>query len=179
MVFTNRLENKEIKILFEETIAAWFEERIYRDSRIDLFKALWDGDAETLANIISRYLRTTISFYDYSEAFYHAFLTGLFSGIGDICVTSKRKPGSISIKSNREYGEGRADVVVENRITQKAAVLEFKIAKSLTDVSSMCDVALSQIHDIGYAESLQEEEGYELISYGVIFYKKRCFIKKA
>ncbi|MBQ5564814.1 MAG: PD-(D/E)XK nuclease domain-containing protein, partial [Clostridia bacterium] len=94
-------------------------------------------------------------------------------------VTANRKPGSINIKSNREYGEGRADVVVENRITQKAAVLEFKIAKSLTDVSSMCDVALSQIHDIGYAESLQEEEGYELISYGVIFYKKRCFIKKA
>ena len=177
--FKLRLPNKEIKILFEETIAAWFEERIYRDSRIDLFKALWDGDAETLANIISRYLRTTISFYDYSEAFYHAFLTGLFSGIGDICVTANRKPGSINIKSNREYGEGRADVVVENRITQKAAVLEFKIAKSLTDVSSMCDVALSQIHDIGYAESLQEEEGYELISYGVIFYKKRCFIKKA
>jgi len=176
--FKLKLPNKEIKIIFEETVATWFNEYVCRNSRDDLFKALWNGDAVELANIISRYLRSTISFYDYSESFYHAFLAGLFSGIGDIGVTSKRKPGSISIKSNREYGEGRADVVIENRVTHTAAVLEFKVAENIADVSSMCDVALSQIHDIGYAEALQEDEGYDLISYGVIFYKKRCFIKK-
>ena len=173
-----KLVNHEIKELFSRTVAEWFKETVYKNSRDDLFKALWDGDAAELANIISRYLRTTISFYDYSESFYHAFLAGLFSGFGDISVTPKRKPGSISIKSNREYGEGRADVVIENRVTHTAAVLEFKVADNITDVSSMCDVALSQIHDIGYAEALQEDEGYDLISYGVIFYKKRCFIKK-
>ena len=173
-----KLVNNEIKELFSRTVAEWFKETVYKNSRDDLFKALWDGDAAELANIISRYLRTTISFYDYSESFYHAFLAGLFSGFGDISVTPKRKPGSISIKSNREYGEGRADVVIENRVTHTAAVLEFKVADNITDVSSMCDVALSQIHDIGYAEALQEDEGYDLISYGVIFYKKRCFIKK-
>ena len=176
--FKLRLPNNEIKMLFEETIALWFREKTCRDSRDDLFKALWDGDAAALANIISRYLRTTISFYDYSESFYHAFLAGLFSGIGDIGVTPNHRPGGIHIKSNREYGEGRADVVIENRVTHTAAVLEFKVAENITDVSSMCDVALSQIHDIGYAEALQEDEGYDLISYGVIFYKKRCFIKK-
>ena len=173
-----RLVNNEIKELFSTTVSDWFKETVYRNSRDDLFKALWSGDAVELANIISRYLRTTISFYDYSESFYHAFLAGLFSGFGDISVTQKRKPGSISIKSNREYGEGRADVVIENRVTHTAAVLEFKVAENITDISSMCDVALSQIHDIGYAEALQEDEGYDLISYGVIFYKKRCFIKK-
>ena len=173
-----RLVNNEIKELFSTTVSDWFKETVYKNSRDDLFKSLWDGDAAELANIISRYLRTTISFYDYSESFYHAFLAGLFSGFGDISVTQKRKPGSISIKSNREYGEGRADVVIENRVTHTAAVLEFKVADNITDVSSMCDVALSQIHDIGYAEALQEDEGYDLISYGVIFYKKRCFIKK-
>ena len=99
-------------------------------------------------------------------------------GYSDISVTPKRKPGSISIKSNREYGEGRADVVIENRVTHTAAVLEFKVADNIVDTPSMCDVALSQIHDIGYAEALQEDEGYDLINYGVIFYKKRCFIKK-
>ena len=173
-----KLVNNEIKELFSRTVAEWFKETVYKNSRDDLFKALWDGDDAELANIISRYLRTTISFYDYSESFYHAFLAGLFSGFGDISVTQKRKPGSISIKSNREYGEGRADVVIENRVTHTAAVLEFKVAENIIDVYSMCDVALSQIHDIGYAEALQEDEGYDLISYGVIFYKKRCFIKK-
>ena len=173
-----RLVNNEIKELFSTTVSDWFKETVYRNSRDDLFKALWSGDAVTLASIISRYLRSTISFYDYSESFYHAFLAGLFTGYSDISVTPKRKPGSISIKSNREYGEGRADVVIENRVTHTAAVLEFKVADNIVDTSSMCDVALSQIHDIGYAEALQEDEGYDLISYGVIFYKKRCFIKK-
>ena len=173
-----RLVNNEIKELFSTTVSDWFKETVYKNSRDDLFKALWDGNAAELANIISRYLRTTISFYDYSESFYHAFLAGLFSGIGDIGVTPNHRPGGIHIKSNREYGEGRADVVIENRVTHTAAVLEFKVADNITDVSSMCDVALSQIHDIGYAEALQEDEGYDLISYGVIFYKKRCFIKK-
>ena len=173
-----RLVNNEIKELFSTTVSDWFKETVYKNSRDDLFKSLWDGDAAELANIISRYLRTTISFYDYSESFYHAFLAGLFSGIGDIGVTPNHRPGGIHIKSNREYGEGRADVVIENRVTHTAAVLEFKVADNITDVSSMCDVALSQIHDIGYAEALQEDEGYDLISYGVIFYKKRCFIKK-
>ena len=173
-----RLVNNEIKELFSTTVSDWFKETVYKNSRDDLFKALWDGNAAELANIISRYLRTTISFYDYSESFYHAFLAGLFSGIGDIGVTPNHRPGGIHIKSNREYGEGRADVVIENRVTHTAAVLEFKVADNITDVSSMCDVALSQIHDIGYAEALQEDEGYDLISYGVIFHKKRCFIKK-
>ena len=173
-----RLVNNEIKELFSTTVSDWFKETVYRNSRDDLFKALWSGDAVTLASIISRYLRSTISFYDYSESFYHAFLAGLFTGYSDISVTPKRKPGSISIKSNREYGEGRADVVIENRVTHTAAVLEFKVADNIVDTPSMCDVALSQIHDIGYAEALQEDEGYDLINYGVIFYKKRCFIKK-
>lgn len=176
--FKLKIPNKEIKMLFEDTVAVWFNEYVYRSSRDDLFKALWAGDADTLAALISKYLRSTVSYYDYSEAYYHAFLAGLFSGVGDIGVTPNRKPGSIRIKSNREYGEGRADIVIENRITNTAAVMEFKIAENITDVSSMCDVALSQIHDIGYAEALQEDEGYDLICYGVIFYKKRCFVKK-
>lgn len=173
-----RLVNNEIKDLFAKTIAQWFKETIVKDSRHELFEALWNGDSTTLANLISRYLRNTISYYDYSESFYHAFLAGLFSGIGDINVTANRKQGSINIKSNREYGDGRADVVIENKITNTAAVLEFKITDNLVDVPSMCDVALSQIHDIGYAEALQEDEGYDLICYGVVFYKKRCFVKK-
>ena len=59
-----RLVNNEIKELFSTTVSDWFKETVYKNSRDDLFKALWDGNAAELANIISRYLRTTISFYD-------------------------------------------------------------------------------------------------------------------
>lgn len=165
--FKLKLPNKEIRMLFEETIAVWFKERILADDRTELFSALWSGDAIQLANIISRYLRSTISYHDYSEQFYHAFLTGLFSGVGNV-----------SVRSNREVGEGRADIIVKNEYTNQAVVIELKITDSPAKATAKCDEALQQIEDNGYAVPLSEDEGYDVTVYGAVFYKKRCFIKK-
>ena len=165
--FKLKFPNTEIKKLFEKTIAVWFRERILEDDRTELFAALWSGDAVRLTDIISRYLRSTISYHDYSEQFYHAFLTGLFSGAANI-----------SVRSNREVGEGRADVIVRNEYTNQAVIIELKITDSPTKADAKCDEALRQIEDNGYAIPLSEDEGYNVTVYGAVFYKKRCFIKK-
>ena len=166
--FKLKLPNKEIRILFEQTIARWFKETVMSDDRTELFKALWSGNTQGLSAIISRYLRSTISYYDYSEQFYHAFLAGLLSGTK-----------GISVKSNHESGEGRADIIIKNEYDNLAVVLEFKVANSPADAVVKCDQAIQQITDRGYAVPLVEDEGYEVISYGIAFYKKRCFVKKA
>lgn len=165
--FRLKLPNKEIRMLFEETIVSWFKEKVLLDNREELFEALWSGDDVQLANIISRYLRSTISYHDYSEQFYHAFLTGLFSGVGNI-----------SVRSNREVGEGRADVIVKNEYTNQAVVIEVKITDSPQKAVAKCEEALKQIEDNGYTVPLSEDEGYEVIAYGAVFYKKRCFVKR-
>ena len=51
-----KLVNKEIRILFVKTIAAWFKENIVKDERTELINSLWAGDAEKLGKIISKYL---------------------------------------------------------------------------------------------------------------------------
>ena len=107
-------------------------------------------------------------YHDYSEQFYHAFLTGLFSGVNNV-----------SVRSNLEVGEGRADVIVKNEYTNQAVVIELKITDSPKKAPAKCDEALQQIENNGYAVPLAEDEGYEVIQYGAVFYKKRCFIKKA
>ena len=84
----------------------------------------------------------------------------------------------ISVESNRESGEGRADIIIRNEYSSKAAVLELKVVKSLSDVQEMCDRALEQIDEKGYVRSLVEEEGFDVLKYGIVFFKKRCFIKK-
>ncbi|MBQ8133620.1 MAG: AAA family ATPase [Clostridia bacterium] len=162
-----KLVNNEIKSLFARTIARWFKETIVKDNRTALFEALWKGDDTTLSETISRYLRKTISYYDYNENFYHAFLAGLLSGVN-----------GYNVESNREAGEGRADLMIRNEDTMQAAVLELKVVKSLSDVQEMCDKALEQIDEKGYVQTLMEEEGYDVLKYGVVFFKKRCFIKK-
>ena len=42
-----------------------------------LFTAIWTKDAETVSKIISDFMFRTISYYDYSEAYYHAFIAGI------------------------------------------------------------------------------------------------------
>ena len=162
-----KLANKEIRILFVKTIAAWFKENIVKDERTELINSLWAGDAEKLGKIISKYLASTISYYDYSENFYHAFTAGLFSAIRYYAV-----------KSNYETGNGRSDIIIKNNPNLRAAILELKIAKNIADIPIKCDEALQQIKDRNYAQPLIDEEGLDVISYGVTFYKKKCFIKK-
>ena len=162
-----KLANKEIRILFVKTIAAWFKENIVKDERTELINSLWAGDAEKLGKIISKYLASTISYYDYSENFYHAFTAGLFSAIRYYAV-----------KSNYETGNGRSDIIIKNNPNLRAAILELKIAKNIADIPVKCDEALQQIKDRNYAQPLIDEEGLDVISYGVTFYKKKCFIKK-
>ena len=162
-----KLVNKEIRVLFVKTIAAWFKENIVKDERTELISSLWAGDAEKLGKIISKYLASTISYYDYSENFYHAFTAGLFSAIRYYAV-----------KSNYETGNGRSDIIIKNNPNLRAAILELKIAKNIADIPVKCDEALQQIKDRNYAQPLIDEEGLDVISYGVTFYKKKCFIKK-
>lgn len=42
----------------------------------------WSGDAQALTQEVSDILFGTISYFDYRKNYYHAFVTGLFSGAG-------------------------------------------------------------------------------------------------
>lgn len=65
--------------IFRKSVKTWFTECSAKRDRQELFTALWTGDDAKLTTLISDLLFDTISYYDYQESFYHAFLTGLFS----------------------------------------------------------------------------------------------------
>ena len=163
--FKLKLPNKEIRILFEQTIARWFKETVMSDDRTELFKALWEGDAEALTREICYYLGDTISFYDYHENFYHAFLAGLLSGVK-----------GISVESNREVGTGRADIILKYPRKASVAIFEFKCAKTEEEMESLCNQALNQIASRVYSFPFRRDT---VLKYGVAFYQKQCLIKKA
>ena len=81
-----RLVNNEIKELFSKTVVSWFKNKMLKEDRTELFKAIWSGDAETITDELCGFLGDCISFYDYHEIFYHAFLTGLLSGMKGIII---------------------------------------------------------------------------------------------
>lgn len=159
------IPNAEIQEIFETTIQKWFQDYAASCDRRKLFAAVWNGDTEQMSVEMNRLLRQTISYYDYREDFYHAFLAGIFASAGYM------------VESNKEYGEGRSDIVVKDLRDGRAAVFEVKYAKRLTDLEQECEKAVMQIDDRMYAKTL--EDRYDQVScFGIAFYKKRCLIQK-
>jgi hypothetical protein len=130
--------------------------------------AMLSCDAETFELELVDLLTESISFYDAYENFYHGFLLGTL-------VNMKR----YIIKSNRETGKGRSDIIIRYPNRRGAAViLELKVAKNIRQLEAKCDEALQQIEDKGYDKPLIEEGYTNILKYGITFYKKDCMIKK-
>ena len=159
------LPNAEIRQIFETTVQEWFDDSARKENRTVLFDAVWSGNIETLTEEMNELLRKTISYHDYKEDFYHAFLAGIFAGAG------------YSVDSNRERGEGRSDVVVRNSSKGRVALFEAKYAKTLDGLEASCEAALRQIEDRQYAKDFADDYD-NILCYGIAFYKKRCLVKK-
>lgn len=160
-----KIPNKEIKEIFETTIKKWFTESTQQMDRKALFASIWNGDDKKATTEISKLLRRTISYYDYREDFYHAFFAGIFAGAGYV------------VQSNKEHGEGRSDIIVQDYAGDRLAVFEVKYSRKLEDLEADCEKAISQIDEKMYAKEFQDTYA-EVICYGIAFYKKRCKILK-
>ena len=158
------IPNAEIKEIFETTVILWFDDSTKQWSRRELFDAVWNEDSEKVAEEMSKLLRKTISYHDYREDFYHAFLAGIFAGAG------------YAVESNREHGEGRSDVVVSDPMNGRVAVFEAKYADSLQSMERKCDEALCQMDEKMYAREYEDDYD-QIVCYGIAFFKKRCLVR--
>lgn len=159
------IPNKEIRDIFETTVIKWFDDSARMWNRKALFDAVWSGNSESITYEMNKLLRKTISYHDYREDFYHAFLAGIFAGAGYM------------VDSNKEHGEGRSDVVVYDTINARVAVFEAKYTRALDKLESECDIALEQIDERMYAKEYEDDYD-DIMCYGISFFKKRCLIKK-
>uniref|UniRef100_UPI002ED2008A PD-(D/E)XK nuclease domain-containing protein n=1 Tax=Bacilliculturomica massiliensis TaxID=1917867 RepID=UPI002ED2008A len=104
---------------------------------------------------------------DSQEAFYHRLLSGLYRGM----------PGYL-VKSNRESGDGRPDLVLEGpRYRDRAVILELKTAKRVQEMEESSEEAVRQIREKKYREGLHAEGYEDVIAYGIAFYRKDCVVK--
>ncbi len=158
------IPNAEVREIFETTIQKWFDESAQTWNLTALFDAMWSGNAETLTAEINKLLYKTISYHDYKEDFYHAFLTGILAGSG------------CAVKSNREHGEGRSDIVIYHPDRPQVILFEAKYAKTLGGLQKSCAEALQQIEDRQYAKEFEDDYD-SVLCYGIAFYKKRCLVQ--
>ena len=159
------IPNAEIREIFETTVIRWFDDSTKKWNRSVLFDAVWRGDSEGITKEMNALLRRTISYHDYREDFYHAFLAGIFTGDGYM------------VDSNKEHGEGRSDVVVYDPVNARVAIFEAKYTKTLENLERECDMALQQIDDRMYAAEYEDDYD-QILCYGISFFRKRCMVKK-
>ena len=151
-------------MIFTETVSLWFEESLDKNALAPFVRALWDGDADTARETLTRILYGTISYHDGAENYYHGFMTGLLRGAG------------LPLSSNREQGLGRADIVVEDGPRRRALILELKRAREYAHLDARAEEGLRQIAERRYAATLSPQIR-QVTMYGIAFWKKECAVK--
>ena len=158
-----KIPNLEVSTIFEETVMSFFADTLDTHRLNDLMNALWSGDESTASEIFSDLLFDTISYMDYHEDYYHAFLAGLFVGRG------------YEVYSNKEQGKGRPDILLLDRKNRRALVIEAKKSKSEVQMSADCEKALQQVKTMDYAKNVK---GFrQVMTYGIAFFEKTALVK--
>lgn len=164
---TLSLPNTEVKGIYRSTILKWFEKSIRQKNLTPLYQALEQGDTDRIEEILTDVLSETISFYDYAESYYHGFVAGLLRG-----------NGKYSVKSNRESGLGRPDLILRtpNIRRGRAFAIEIKVADSLANLEKACEEALNQAETRKYRSELEQEGFQNIMIYGFSFWKKEAAV---
>lgn len=159
-----KIPNREIASIFEDTVIAYFKDTAETAKLNNLINALWESDEAEATRLISALLWDTISYNDYHEDYYHAFLAGILVGRG------------YHVESNKEKGLGRPDILLKDKRNRRAIIIEAKKSQKESDMNKDCDEAIDQIVVGKYAEGLY---GYtEILCYGISFFQKQAKIKK-
>ena len=169
LYLTMKIPNTEVKTIYRDSISYWFDQRMKETDRSPLKHALETGDCEAAEDFINRQLMDTISYFDHAESFYHGFMAGLLTNIG-----------GYRVRSNRESGNGRPDIVMEElKFMGRAIILELKISDTFRGMEKKCEEGLAQIETQNYAQPLEDDGYQEILKYAICFFKKGCMIKKA
>ncbi|GBU21594.1 ATPase AAA [Fibrobacteres bacterium R8-0-B4] len=163
------IPNIELRYIYKTQIMEWFKDKIANKNLDALHNAVLSGDVETFQNELSSVLLESISYMDSAESLYHGVMIGVLARIN-----------GYQLKSNRESGDGRSDLVLysANQKDGTAVIFEFKVAPKAKLLSNVCADALKQIDDKNYAAYWDEEDYKNIIKYGIGFYGKRCKIQK-
>ena len=160
------IPNMEIGSIYENHISGWFDEIVKGADRTELHRAVLDGDTGRIEDYVSDLLEQSISTFDSQEGFYHGFFLSLLYGVP-----------RYSVRSNREEGDGRPDIVLyPNRPKDKAIIFEVKVRKKFNEMEDGLEEAYRQIRDKRYEEGVLDDGYIGSVSYGICFCKKTCIV---
>ena len=178
--YTLTITNLEVRRMFRRMVKGWFK----NDTEVqynEFMKALLNDNVKKMNTFMNKVALNTFSAFDSGnkpsaqaepERFYHGFVLGMVVNLSD----------AYKVRSNRESGFGRYDVMIEPfDKSKKAFILEFKVLDPDEDEKTLEDTlanAHAQIEEKQYEAELISS-GYapeQIRKYGFAFRGKECLI---
>ena len=158
------IPNKEVREVFLLQIRDWFDQVVANDhaSTEKINRGFLEGKTDDIQRELTMFLGETISVLDTKarneekEIFYHGILIGILKNYSGWAV-----------KSNRESGDGYADILLKPKNPDVGIVIELKYAHSMNELDKACERAMEQIKNHRYDAELREDGRNDLLAYGI------------
>ena len=157
-VYSLRLPNREVREFFRKKfIDVNFGESMFRKAMEGLKNLKFDIFQKYLQNIL---LKSTSFMDTKNEEFYHGLVLGMMFYLDN----------HYYVKSNKESGLGRYDVVIEPKNkNNRGFILEFKVVKNEDDLEKVSQEAIEQIMEKKYDIGLRDRGIKDVTFVGVAF----------
>jgi hypothetical protein len=169
--------NAEVAVALRRMAQDWLAAQVGGSAELDRFlAALLRGDAAVVERHLAHLVKVNLSYFDPAspepERFYHGLVVGLLAGLGS----------RYEVRSNRESGFGRCDVMVLPKAAgQPGVVLELKRVdgeRGETKDKALA-AALRQIRKRDYAAELRERGASPIHEMAAVFDGKRAYVRAA
>ena len=171
--FKLKIPNTEIRETFRSQIQLYFsdENENYAKRSESVAEAIFNGDVQAVKTKLSELLDNYVSVRDTAtkanaENYYHGFLMGLLSS-----STSVK-----NLSSNKESGDGFADMLFTSPGADVGVVLEIKHSKDIKTLASEANRAIEQIQDKRYTKGLEGYACSKILGFGIAFCRKACVV---
>ncbi len=175
LLYELKIPNKEVFFVYEDVFLNWWSHTLEEKTVNMMLRAFCTGDVETFELILQDLILKSTGIFDSSESFYHGFVLGLLVYLR----------GQYAVKSNRESGYGRYDVMlIPKNKEDNGIVVEFKAVRKETTKETLEQVmveeltrAKKQIEIKKYDTELLDQGIKNVLKYAIVFSGKHSKVE--
>jgi hypothetical protein len=179
MFYTLSIPNMEVRTTYTQIIRRYFTSKIENEKLEIMLEALIEGDIKLFEKMLRKVVLAVFSYHDFGEEpekVYHALVAGLLIWISN----------THEIKSNRESGYGRYDIMILPRDTlpggtaKTGYIIEFKTVDTEDNetVETAAAAALEQIKEKKYETELIHRGIKNIKKLAIVFRGKDVYVKE-
>lgn len=166
-----QIPNHEVSIIYFELVEKWLKNHINLSQLETLLMSLKKGEINLFENKLKAICLEIMSFHDFAgqpEKVYHALVLGMLVWLSE----------DYDIRSNRESGYGRYDIVFKPKNTRnQGMIIEFKRIDENENPDNVLNDAMKQIEDKAYDIELKTAGISDILKIAIGFRGKEVYLR--